>query len=97
MTEAEQRRERLRETLAELEAELAASGSLDRELRARLESTVADLRVTLERAEGDAPDDEDHHSVVDHLSDAMRRFEVTHPKLSLALGRVVDALSNLGI
>lgn len=97
MPEARKRRERLRETLAELEAELRESGPLDAELRERLERAIADARQALARAERERPGPDDHHGLIDHLTDSMRRFEADHPKLSVAVGRVVDALSNLGI
>lgn len=95
---ADGQRERLRETLRELEQELRTAERVDPELRTRIERTIARLRVTLERSSERAETEEDDdHSVVDHLGDAMRRFEASHPKLSLAVGRVVDALANLGI
>jgi hypothetical protein len=91
------RREHLRQTLAELEDELREAEAVDPELHARLERTLAELRAAVEAAERDDRAPPEQHGLMDHLSDAMRRFEVTHPKLSLAVGRVVDALSNLGI
>ncbi len=97
VSQAEGRRERLRDTLEELEAELHASGPLDPELRERLERAIGEARKALARAEHEHPGPDEHHSLVDHLTDNMRRFEAEHPKLSLAVGRVVDALSNLGI
>jgi hypothetical protein len=35
--------------------------------------------------------------LVDRLRLATKRFEETHPKLTAVVGRVADALSNLGI
>jgi len=79
------------ERLDQLRAELTASASLSAAERERLERLIADVRehVALERP---AP-----QSLADRLSDATTQFEETHPRLTLAIGAVAEALSRLGI
>ena len=87
--------ENLRRRLAELHAELEKVDAVDAEARAALEEVMHEIRDVLARAE-----DEERHeeaSLADRLRDAGRHFEESHPTLTATLGRVVDALSALGI
>jgi hypothetical protein len=79
------------ERLERLSAELAASASLSSAERARLERLIADVRehVELERHESE--------SLADRLQEATSHFEETHPRLTLAIGAVAEALARLGI
>ena len=82
----------LRERLEQLHAELAKTDSVDERSREALESLVRDIQALLEQS-GAPP----HPSLTERLSQATRDFEKSHPTLSATLGRVADALSNLGI
>ena len=77
--------------LDQLRAELAASASLAPAERARLERLIADVRehVDLERHES--------QTIADRLQDATSQFEESHPRLTLAIGAVAEALARLGI
>ncbi len=83
-------KQHLREQLAELHAALQRADSLDEESRESLRQVMDDIRVALER--GHKPE-----SLVERLREAVDRFEGTHPALTEAAGRVIDALANLGI
>ena len=81
----------LSERLDELHRELAASTSLSPADRKRLEQLIADVRDHIEL---------EHHepqSLADRLQDATGHFEETHPRLTLAIGAVAEALARLGI
>ncbi len=82
----------LRERLEQLHAELAKTDSVDERSREALESLARDIQALLEQS--DAPP---HASLTERISQATRDFEKSHPRLSATLGRVADALSNLGI
>ena len=82
----------LRATLEQLHAELAKTESVDERSREALESLLRDIQTLLEHS-GARP----HPSLRERLSQATRDFEESHPTLSATLGRVADALSNLGI
>jgi predicted component of type VI protein secretion system len=85
----------LRERLEELHAELASTESVDDRSRELIARVLDDVQALLDRAEPAAEDEPE--GLVDRLRDATRHFEESHPTLAAAVGRVVDALSNLGI
>ena len=82
----------LREKLAELHAELAKTESVDERSREALEHLLRDIQALLEES-----GERQHASLSERISQATRDFEESHPTLSATLGRVADALSNLGI
>ena len=55
---------------------------------------LADIEALLERG-GD--DESGSAGIVDRLRGAMGRFEEDHPSLTAAVGRIADALANLGV
>lgn len=87
-------RERLRETLEELERELENAEAVDDRTRERLDHVVGEVQELLE--ESTEPRDE-HRSLLERLRGATREFEKDHPALAEAVGRVATALSNMGI
>ena len=87
--------ENLRRRLADLHAELENVDALDADARAALEDVMRDIREVLARSEDEERREEG--SLADRLREAGRHFEESHPTLTATLGRVVDALSALGI
>jgi hypothetical protein len=87
--------ENLRRRLAELHAELEGMDEVDAEARAALEHVMRDIQEVLART-AEEPRHEPH-SLAERLREAGRHFEESHPTLTATVGRVVDALSNLGI
>lgn len=86
-------RQKLQEALEELHEALGAAQDLAAGDREQLEGAVADIRRTLgEPAREGEPD-----SFLRMLRDAVDRFEDRHPELTKVIGRVADALSDLGI
>ncbi len=84
-------RRALSERVEQLRSELAASASLSAPERKRLEQLIADVREHIEREEHEP------QSLADRLQDATSHFEETHPRLTLAIGAVAEALARLGI
>lgn len=82
---------RLRQELAHLHAELERTSSVDPRSRALLEHLVDDIERLLDETD-DEPD-----SLGERLTEVVRHFENEHPKLALAVGRIAEALSSLGI
>ena len=78
------------ERLEQLRRELAASSSLSSADRERLEQLIADVSDHNEREEHEP-------SLADRLQEAMSHLEETHPSLTLAIGKVADALAAIGI
>jgi hypothetical protein len=81
--------EELRRTLTDLRRELAEVGEVDADLEALLSDIRADIEVVMDRA---TP-----HPLRDRLSQAIERFEVTHPTLANAMGAVADQLARIGV
>lgn len=95
---------KLRATMAELNEQLAALGSVNPEVRARLETALADIHRLLDQGAaersgtvGGEPSGEHDESIVQRLAAAERHFERTHPTLAGVLGSVIDALARMGI
>ena len=81
------------EILAELHEVLEASGDLAVDVREELREAAEEIRQALD------PSDERELSVSlrDRLSAALENFEESHPRLTGIVGRVADALSDMGI
>jgi hypothetical protein len=86
----------LRATLEQLHAELhaaeATGGALDQGSRRLLRDLLQDINELLERS-GEPPPE----STIARMREALDEFEGTHPALTEAVGRVVDALAQMGI
>jgi hypothetical protein len=81
------------EILTELHEVLEASGDLDADVRDELLAAAEEIRQALD------PADERELSVSlrDRLSGALENFEESHPRLTGIVGRIADALSDMGI
>jgi len=82
----------LREILDELHAALDDAPEIGDEGRNALRKAADDIRSAL-----DEPDVERTESLGDQLSQALERFEESHPQLTSIVGRVAEALSDIGI
>jgi hypothetical protein len=88
-------KERLLQTLEQLHVELAQAEPADPEVAARLRAITDDIERALGQREPAtaaklAP-------ASSGLNDLMLKFESEHPQLSVAIGRVADALAAMGI
>ncbi len=77
----------------ELREVLEAPDGLDEELRAELRGAAEEILEAL---------DPDHErelsgSLRDRLTNTLERFEKSHPKITETIGRLADALSDMGI
>ena len=86
---------RLTESLEELQEALQKTTTISRQDRQRLERLEADIQKRLEREE----DEEDNpvEELMDELVDEIQEFEVSHPQITLALGHLLDILSQSGV
>lgn len=85
-------RRSLNAILDELHGALEDSPEVGEEARASLKKTAEQIRQALE-----APENPEGESLRDQLSAAVERFEVAHPRLTGLVGRIADAMSDLGI
>jgi ABC-type transporter Mla subunit MlaD len=88
-------KQRLLQTLADLRAEVAQAESVDAETAELLESAMRDLQSELDRRGVKQAADIEPAST--GLKDALLKFESEHPQLSVAVGKVADALAAMGI
>ncbi len=83
----------LSEILDELREAIEDPDDLDEALRAELRGAAQEILEAL---------DPDHErelsgSLRDRLTDTLERFEKSHPKITETIGRLADALSDMGI
>ena len=90
-------KEKIVELLRQLHAELAVAEDLDSELSDQLRAATAEIEEVLEREEESSEAESESPGVIDQLRDAAERFEDSHPSLTNTVGRIADALSQLGI
>ncbi len=87
---------RLKESVDHLHEQLADADHLGEAERKSLETLLGDVARLLDRDDEQEPAP-DHESLAEQLKDAAEDFEEAHPVLTHAVGRVIDALSSLGI
>lgn len=88
-------KQRLLQTLDELRAEVSQTESVDPETLSLLESKMRELQRALEKH--GAKRTEVIEPAAGGLKDALLKFESEHPQLSVAVGKVADALAAIGI
>ncbi len=85
----------LRSKLIALHNELARTGNVDAETRELLEHLSGDIQELLEKP--GAPDDRRYGSLSRRLRESLARFETSHPQLTAAMERAIDALVQMGV
>jgi DNA-binding transcriptional ArsR family regulator len=81
----------LKELLEELHTELTKTNDLDPGAAELLRNLRADIEALLE----ETPDEPHHQSVADRLSEAVEKFEESHPSLTLHLTRLSEAIGRI--
>jgi hypothetical protein len=87
--------ERLKVILEDLREALENAEAADGPTRERLADLAAQTRGLLESDE--SPTVEAHATYGSRLAEELAHFEGSHPDLALAIGRVIETLSGLGI
>jgi len=82
----------LREVLSELHEALESTPEIEGGLRDELRATAAEIQEAL-----DASEDTPLGQLRIRLQEALERFEGKHPQVTGIVGRIADALSDLGI
>jgi hypothetical protein len=85
----------IRDLLEGVHDELQRVESVDEKGRVLLRDLDADIRDLLERS-GDE-EIRSNESVQNLLRSAMDHFEISHPKLTIAISEMLNALNNAGI
>ncbi len=84
----------LQSMIENLHRELAATDSIDDDSRVLLQELAQDVEKLAGSNESITGE---HGTAAGQLQNAALKFESEHPKLSMALGEVIDALGKLGI
>lgn len=79
------------ELLDELRKAIAEADGLAGDDRAELDQLIRRIEVEVDEAEDDDP------NILDHIDDAVSRFEVEHVGLVQTINRIANALSAGGI
>jgi hypothetical protein len=85
----------LRKLLDQLHEEINNANSVDDQGRELLRDLDGDIRALLERSEGIS--EQTQSNLIQSLQSAIDQFEVTHPDLTMAISRLLESLSNVGI
>lgn len=86
--------EKLRQTVSELESELAELSTIDAETRAVLDQAAAEIQSALKKQD---TSDIEPSSISDRLRLSLQEFEAEHPTFAGVLERLINALGQLGI
>jgi len=91
--------ENLQTRLDELHDRLTSADSVSPEVRDRLVQLMADIHRLLGPggSPGPANKSAEARALVDQISEAGQRFQATHPVIAGTLGKLADALGQLGI
>jgi hypothetical protein len=89
------KKKHLHKTIQELHAELKRTQPADDHVRGHIERLI--LEIDLLKAEPDEIPLHRYQQFLERLRESVRHFEASHLPLTLAVGRVIDALSNMGI
>ncbi len=84
----------IRETLERLQTQLEELREADPAVATRLAESIGQAKAVLA---GKATAPEEHHTVVNQLSEAVLEIEALHPTLAGNLGGLIDALGRMGI
>lgn len=89
------KKERLHATIRELRSELANAESVDARLREHIQGMLDEIESSID-GDGRIPAHR-HAQFLERLGESGRHFEESHLALTLALGKVIDALNAIGI
>jgi hypothetical protein len=85
--------QRLRQMLEQLHTELQRTPAADDRSRELLQRALGDIQNLLDAKQPEKRAE----SIMERLRELVGTFEETHPALTEAVGRVVDALATMGI
>lgn len=82
----------LKNTIAELRAELANLSPRDEAAKNHIEQLIQSLEQHLNE-----PDDTNRGTLRENFSSTIERFEAEHPRITLILNQIMNTLSGSGI
>jgi uncharacterized coiled-coil DUF342 family protein len=89
------KKKRLHKTIKELRAELEKTKPADDHVRGHIQRLLHEIDMLSGEAE-DIPLHR-YQQLLERLRESVKYFETSHLSLTLSVGRVIDALSNMGV
>jgi len=89
------KKKHLHKTIQELHAELKRTQPADEHVRGHIERLILEIEM-LRQEPGEIPSHRYQH-FLERLRESVKHFEASHLSLTTAVGRVIDALSSMGI
>lgn len=88
-------KQQLDNALEQLHAELQQIDSVDEHQRQILQKLMGDIQKLSQSREDD--DDREYDHLDEGLREGIELFEASHPRATMLMGQVVDALAKMGI
>ncbi len=88
-------KKRLHDTIYELEVELKKTEAANENVRSHIEHLKREIEG-IKAEPGEVPE-ERYEQLLEPLRDSVQHFETEHLSLTLAVKRVIDALTSIGI
>ncbi|MEK6409894.1 MAG: DUF4404 family protein [Acidobacteriota bacterium] len=88
-------KQQLHNRLEQLHGELQQIESVDENERETLQKVMSDIKKLLEGPEADERDV--HDRLGEGLREGIERLEASHPRATMLMGQVIDALAKIGI
>lgn len=88
-------KKRLHDTIYELEVELKRTEAANENVRSHIEHLKREI-ADIKAEPGDVPENR-YRQFLEPLRDSVQHFETEHLSLTLAVKRVIDALTSIGI
>jgi uncharacterized coiled-coil DUF342 family protein len=89
------KKQKLHKTIKELRAELEKTQPADDHVRGHIQRLLLEIDALTDET-GEIPSQR-YQQFLERLRESVQHFEESHLSLTLAVGRVIDALSNMGI
>jgi uncharacterized coiled-coil DUF342 family protein len=89
------KKKKLHKTIQELHAELKRTKTSNEHIRSHVERLILEIDM-LKEEPGEIPLHR-YQQFLERLKESVQHFEAEHLSLTVAVGRVIDALSNMGI
>jgi predicted nuclease with TOPRIM domain len=89
------KKKKLHKTIQELHAELKRTQASNEHVRSHVERLILEIDM-LKEEPGEIPVHR-YQQFLERLRESVQHFEAEHLSLTAAVGRVIDALSNMGI
>jgi uncharacterized protein DUF4404 len=87
-------KQQLRDRLEELHKELQQINSVDKDEREILKKMIGDINKLIEAEDTD----QNHYDRLgEGLREGIERFEASHPRATMLMGQLADALAKIGI